>query len=339
MPFTGKFVLNIARFAAKQGAPFDELLSLSGYTEEQLCEEGCFVDDAIYNVIFERAVELTGDNFFGLHAGENMNLAAAGLIAQISHTSRTVKEALEYCCQFANLACSSLLMSMLEKADHYVVSINPRPLWEEQSPLALRHTSEGMMAFNIREFHSLLHQKHSPIAIHLPWKKPENTAELERVFNCPIRFEQQQIAMLLEKQHVEANIETSDYALLRILVAYAEEKSAQLANKQGFAAQVKQSVITLVKPGFPTVEQVAGHLNLSPRTLQRRLQKEGFTYKQLLDELRKEFAFSYLKRSDLSIGDVAYLLNYADTSSFTRSFRRWTGQSPKEWREKQNLNI
>jgi len=334
MPFTGKFVLNLTRFAAKQGASLNELLSLCGFSEEQLCEEECYVEDAIYNTVLERAIELTDDDFFGLHLGEHMNLAAAGLIAQISHTSKTVKEALEYCCQFANLACSSLPMSLDEKPDHYVVSINPRPLWEEQAPIALRHTAEGILAFNIREFHSLLHQKHNPIAIHLPWKSPQNPAELERVYGCPIRFEQKQIAMLLEKQHVEAKIATSDYALLRILVAYAEEKSAQLENKQGFAAQVKQSVIALVKPAFPTVEQVAGHLNLSPRTLQRRLQEEGLTYKQLLDELRKEFAFGYLKRPDLSIGDVAYLLSYADTSSFTRSFKRWTGQSPKAWREK-----
>lgn len=332
MAFNGRFVVNISQLAAKQGADFGELLALSGKPYEELCTEECTLDDDAYNKVLEAAVEQTGDSFFGLHAGENLNLAAAGLIGQITQTSETVKQALEYCCQFANLGCSALPLELIEKKDHYQVTLTPNQLWMKKSYLAMRHTADGVIAFSIREFQSLTREKYNPIEVHVIWDKPENISEYERVLGCPIRFNQEQIAILFDPSHIESKVVTSDYNLLRILVSHAQEKNASLESKNGFVSLVKQSVINLVKPEFPTIEQVAGHLNVSLRTLQRRLKEEGFTFKQLIDELRKDFAISYLKRPDLSIGDVAYLLSYSDVSAFTRSFKRWTGKNPTDFR-------
>jgi AraC-like DNA-binding protein len=174
--------------------------------------------------------------------------------------------------------------------------------------------------------------RHNPITIHLPWSAPNDITEYERVFGCLTTFNKDEVAIILKKEHVEEEIVTADYDLLRILVAHAEEKSQQINQESGFVTLVKQSVLKLVKPEFPTLEQVAGHLNISPRTLQRRLKEEGCIYKELIDQLRQEFAINYLKKPDLNIGDIAYLLSYADTSAFTRAFKRWKGKTPNEYR-------
>ena len=89
----------------------------------------------------------------------------------------------------------------------------------------------------------------------------------------------------------------------------------------------------MVKPQFPTVQQVADHLNVSVRTLQRKLKQEGFTFQEVMDQLRKDFAMDYLSRPELSVGEVAFLLSYAETSAFSRAFKRWTGMTPVEYRE------
>ena len=332
MAFNGKFVMNMAHFATSQGGHLGELIALTGKSEEALKDESCIVENLVYNAVIETAVEATGDDFFGLHAGEYLNLSAAGLIVQITQTSETVKQALEYCCEFANLGCSALPMVLKEESDNYRVTLTPNELWKSQSAVAMRHTADGVLAFTIKEFHALTRMNHYPIAIHVTWPKPQDFGEYERVFGCPVRFNQDEISILFNKAHVEDEVVTSNYNLLRILVAHAEEKSARINDEIGFASLVKQSVVNLVKPGFPTIEQVAGHLNVSARTLQRRLHEEGTTYKELIDELRKDFAISYLKRPDLSISEVAYLLSYADTSAFNRSFKRWTGKTPKMFR-------
>lgn len=325
--------MNIAHFAANQGGNMSELIALSGKSEQELCDESCIIEDIVYNSVIEQAIETTGDEFFGLHAGENLNLTAAGLISQLTQNSETVKQALELCCQFANLGCSALPMHLLEEKDYYKVTLSPNELWRSQSTQSVKHTAEGVIAFTVKEFHALTRMQHNPIAIHLPWARPENISEYERVFGCSIFFNKEEVSILLKKEHVEERVFTADYNLLRILIAYAEEKSQNIGQEHGFAALVKQSVLKLIKPEFPTIEQVAGHLNVSPRTLQRRLKEENCNYKELIDELRKEFAISYLKRPDLNIGDIASLLNYADSSAFTRSFKRWTGKTPKEYKK------
>ena len=336
MAFNGRFVLNIAYYAAQQGVKLDALIAASGKTKAELEEESCKVEDQSYNTVLEKAVTGTGDHFLGLHVGESQNLSALGLIGQITQTSETVKQALEFCCQFANLGCSALPMGLVEEKEHYKVTLTPNPLWEQQSPIALRHTAEGVLVFTIREFHSLTRKNYKPIAIHVPWKQPLNSSEYQRVFACPINFNKEEIAILFQKKHVEEPVITSNFDLLRVLVAHAEEKSAQIRQKEGFMALVKQSVVGLIKPEFPTIDQVASHLNVSLRTFQRRLKEEGYTFKQVIDELRKDFAISYLRRPDLSITEIAYLLNYSDSSTFARSFKRWTGQSPNGYREKLN---
>ena len=332
MAFNGRFVLNLIEFATKLGAPKDKLIELTGQTEHQLKQEACTIESIYYNAVVEGAVEYSGDLFLGLHAGENLNLSAAGLILQITQTSETVLEALTYSCQFANLGCSAMPHSIVEASGHYRLVMTPNLVWQKQSNLAVRHTAEGMLAFMLRQFRTLTLTRHSPLAIHLPWRAPVNTSEYQRVYETSVYFEQEEIAILLKKAHVEDQIQTSDYNLQRILVAYAEEKSARLKRENGYMPTVKEAMVRLIKPAFPTIDQVASHLNVSQRTLQRRLKAEGYVYKQLLDELRQEFAEGYLRRGDLSVAEVAQLLNYADTSTFCRSFKRWMGKTPSEYR-------
>ena len=332
MAFNGRFVLNVIDFASKQGADRDALIALSNTSESNLLEESCFIENTVFSGVLEKSVEVTGDPFFGLHAGEHLNLSAAGIIAQLTQSSETVRQALELACSFANIECSSLPVQLIEEEDYFKLVLTANELWRQQSELAVQHCIEGLVAFKIRQFQSLTREEHTPIEVRLPWHGLKDEDEYRRVYQCPIQFNQVEAAILLKKVHVEERIINADYNLLRILVAYAEEKSAKIKQKQGFVGLVKESILNLVKPSFPGISQVAYTLNMSRRTLQRRLKNEGYVYKDVVDELRKDFAESYLRRENLTIGQVAALLDYADTSTFSRSFKRWHGMSPSEYR-------
>ncbi|MEM1136824.1 MAG: AraC family transcriptional regulator ligand-binding domain-containing protein, partial [Bacteroidota bacterium] len=181
-------MLNLIQFAAMQGAPLKELVALSGYSENDLHDENMRVAAQAYNTVIETAVSLTKDDFFGLHAGEFLNLSAAGLIGQITQTSATVKQALDYCCEFANLGCRALSLELEETAAHFKLGLNPDPLWLQQSPLSVKHTIDGYITFTLREFHTLTLRKNHPIKIYFNIKPPKNIREYERVFNCPVHF-------------------------------------------------------------------------------------------------------------------------------------------------------
>ena len=339
MHFNGRFVLNLARMAQEQGADLDKIISLSGKTEDELCREDCVLGPVEYNAVLEACVKETGDEFFGLHAGEHLNLQAAGLIVQIAHSSSTVEQALEYCCEFANLGCSALPTTLHNRSTHFELSLTPDETWRLGSELAVQHTIYGYLAFSIREFRSLTQNKYYPKSVWFDFPKPSSTVELERVLNCPLRFDQDRTAMLFEIEHVREPVVTSDLYLLKVLVAHATERLAQLSDRGGFSDIVKRSILQMIKPEFPTIEQVAAHLNMSVRNFQRKLSAEGHSYKALLDELRKQFAFDYLKDPELDVNEIAFLLSYSDASAFIRSFKRWTGRTPKEHRDLQERRM
>ncbi len=336
MHFNGRFVLSMIDFAGQLGADSKALIGLTGLTMEELSQEDCRFGQDIYNAVIESAMEKTGDPLFGLHGGEHLNLAAAGLINQIAQTSATVRQALEYCCEFANLGCSALPTELHRMGTDYKLTLRPVKEWADQSKVSVEQTVYGYLAFTVREFQSITRNTHVPKEVWLTCEAPPEPADVERVVGCAVRFEREENAIIFDEKHIESPVVTSDFALLRILVSHAEEKERSLRNELGFYSQVKRAVVNLVKPEFPSIEQIAAHLNMSVRTFQRKLKEDGHTYKQLIDELRKEFAMNYLKKDELSISEVAYLLDYADASAFVRSFKRWTQMTPVQFRAQAN---
>jgi len=85
--------------------------------------------------------------------------------------------------------------------------------------------------------------------------------------------------------------------------------------------------------GLPGLETAASRLAMSTRTLRRRLQEEGTTYQEVLDEVRCDLAKRYLAGDELAVGAVAFLLGFSEPSAFHRAFRRWMGQAPGDFRK------
>jgi AraC-like DNA-binding protein len=105
--------------------------------------------------------------------------------------------------------------------------------------------------------------------------------------------------------------------------------------RRGDLAEKVRSALAQDLRGAPTLEGLAARLELPPRSLQRLLSAEGTSYSGLLDELRHELALGYLRRRDLALAEVSFLLGFAEQSAFQRAFRRWTGTSPAEWRRRE----
>ncbi|MCC6460692.1 MAG: AraC family transcriptional regulator [Saprospiraceae bacterium] len=334
--FNARFIAHIIQFAGQQGADKRGLVAITGKTMlEELNDPALRFEAPVYNRVLEQSRAWTADEHLGLHMGEFMSLSAAGLIVQIAQSSRTVLEALHYMVAFANLGCSALPYQLRELPEAWELFMVPAPLWVEQSPEAVRHTLDGAVLFTLRAFQSLTRQQYKPLRVHFTYPRPGSLAEYERLFPCPVYFNQATTAIWLDKSQVAQPVITSDFDLLRVLVRHAEEKLALMQQDTGFVSVVQQSILHLVRPQFPGIEQVAANLNLSVRSLQRRLQEAGQSFQSVLDTLRHRFALDYLRREHLSVKEIAYLLDYADVSSFIRSFKRWEGRSPADWRRAQ----
>ena len=332
MTFSARYIANIIRFGAQQGVDSSELLSLVNRNFTELDDEDLRFESAVYNRVLEKALDLSGDPYFGLHLGEYLSLSAAGLISQIVQTSRTIREALDHLVAFANLGCRSLPFSLERLDGDWILAVHPAEIWWHQSPASVRHTIDAVLVFTIREYHNLTLQQRHPLAVHLSYERPEKFMAYEKVFGSPVRFAMPFSGVVIGDQQMDQKIITSDYRLLQVLVQHAQTRLAQWNRQLDFFTLVRNSIVNMVKPQFPTIEQVAANLNISVRTLQRRLKAEGYTFKTVVEELKKQFALDYLTEDRLSVKEIAHLLDYADASAFIRSFKRWQGMTPLEFR-------
>jgi AraC-like DNA-binding protein len=96
---------------------------------------------------------------------------------------------------------------------------------------------------------------------------------------------------------------------------------------------VRSIIASEFRGGEPSLEHVADQLRLTPRTLQRKLQELGTSHNELFEQMRRQLAMRYLREREMAICEVAYLLGFSESSSFHRAFKRWTGLTPKEFRE------
>ena len=338
MAFRASFIKNIIHFASQRGVAAEELLrTLDCQEMEELNDEELFFNRAQYERVMETSVRQSGDPHFGLHMGEYLSLSAAGLIVQLAQNSRTVLEALQYTVEFANLGCQELPFQLKELDQAWELSLSPQPEWEAQYPLSAHQTMDGMMVFTLREFQSITLQKYQPLSVHFSYANPSSQAEYQRIFACPIRLGSAKTAFYLKKEQVEDKVISGDYQLLKMLVHYAEQKLASMDQQHDLAHRLRKTILNMSNPKFPTIQEAAANLNLSVRTLQRRLKAEGFTYQELTDDLKRQFALEYLRNDELSIKEIAYSLNFAEASSFIRSFNRWFGLSPQIYRQQHFL--
>jgi AraC-like DNA-binding protein len=151
-------------------------------------------------------------------------------------------------------------------------------------------------------------------------------------FRCPVKFNARQNVLVFSKADIERPFLTHNADLLSMVAPQMEAELTQQLAQKTVSEQVKGILKKLLAGQRPGLQDVARELNLSTRTLQRRLTDEDATFQQLMVDARRELAQHYLLHSSLERNETAYLLGYEDANPFFRAFHNWEGTSPGEWR-------
>jgi AraC-like DNA-binding protein len=158
---------------------------------------------------------------------------------------------------------------------------------------------------------------------------------LELHFECPVVFGVSQDAIVFRASDADRPFITRNAELLAMLAPQLDEELDQRKGEETFADRVRTSIQRKLTGRRPKMLDIAREFHLSSRTLQRRLQDNGSSFQQVLEEARHQLARHYLTNSALELNEAAYLLGYEDASSFVRAFRMWEGVPPAHWRETQ----
>ena len=241
--------------------------------------------------------------------------------------SATLREALERSIRYERLVNEAAGSRLSRLADCYRFVIDVPEVRKFTADEAI----DAFAAIAVRVARALHADRHlSPLAVHLCRSEPSESGAFHRVFRCPITFSAEMNAIDFAHEDVEKPLPTGNAELARHNDEVIRQYLARLDT-----ARVSSRVQTFLVEGFPdgepTQTTVAQKLGMSTRNLQRRLADEGTTYKDILNESRASLARDYVREGRCSVTEIAFLLGFADTSTFSRAFKRWTGASPRQY--------
>ncbi len=200
-------------------------------------------------------------------------------------------------------------------------------------PLSARCATETVMVQTVHIARELAGVRFLPLEVTFRHPAPSRTATHEAFFGLVPRFEAELASVLIANVDLDRPVLGADEGLHRLLVRHAEAALEALSPGRFFRAEVQRAVARRLPAGAASIGQVARDLASSPRTLRRRLDEEKTSFREIVDEVRRETAIRYLQEEKLSVDEVALLVGFSDGRAFRRAFHRWTGRAPAEHRE------
>jgi len=164
---------------------------------------------------------------------------------------------------------------------------------------------------------------------------PPDTRPHQELFGCPVRFGCARTEIVIPSAMLARPLAKADPSLSAFFDRHAEETLRRMGARADATARVRRAVTDALHSGDVSETNVSKRLGWSERTLRRRLGEEGTSFRQVLDDVRRELAQGWLAQSEMAIGEVAFLLGFSESSNFHRAFKRWTGQTPDEFRRSQ----
>ena len=163
---------------------------------------------------------------------------------------------------------------------------------------------------------------------------PERVEKYESLFGCPLYFNQPNDLLYFDSAFLARPVVHTEHSLREFLrtAPYQLLIMENEVDGENLTVQVKAMIGYDFSDGFPSFDTISSALNMSAPTLRRRLKREGTTFQQLKDGSRCDAAKLYLDRVELSINEVAGQMGFTDPSAFHRSFKKWTGMTPGQFR-------
>ena len=284
---------------------------------------------------YRNVIDLTADPVIGLKLGEPFLPQRYGLFGYALLSAATFRHALAIAENFGRLTFSYFSFHFgVEKGEAWFSMSDPPAL---ESDLLRLYVDRDMSAALI-DFEEILGEGFPLHRVCLPHDGSPRPRVYSEHFGCEVVFDAPEARFYFSPEVLDRPLPQSDPESSRHLQQQCQMLIAKLSAQGSFVDEVR--LLILARPGyFPDIDYVASKLDLSTRTLRRRLSEEGRSYRDILDEVRFGLAREYLGRTELPIDEISRMLGYTESGNFSHAFRRWSGDSPSAWRRSHSSYI
>lgn len=272
------------------------------------------------------SVARTGCQHFGLLVGQQGGLHSLGLAGLLAQHSPDVGTALNSLVAAMHLHVRGAAMAITVDGDVVMVNFDVH----QPNIEAVTQIEDGGLAQLFNSMRSLCGPAWLPSEVRFAHRKPENVRPFRQLFQAPLRFDAEGNALVFSRNWMNRRLPGADAELRRLV--QKEIDALDAAYGEEFPQQVRSVLRAALLTGHGSAEQVAALFSMHSRTLSRRLRTFDTSFQGLVDEIRFEIASHMLRHTTVDVTEIAASLDYADTSAFTRAFRRWSGTTPGRWR-------
>jgi AraC-like DNA-binding protein len=321
------WVKGVAEMLAAEGLDVRTLLAAADIDPAALDAPGARLPSEKISLLWELAAERSGNPAIALAQHQVARPASFDVVGYAMMSCANLRGAFERLIRYLLILSDALTMTMSEESAGYRVTFvlfgGARPVPRQRIEFIFITVIGFCRWISGRDVH--------PLMVELPYPAPVDLAPYRTAFRCPVSFNASAASLLFATADLLASLPTSNPVLAEMHERYAGEYLRHFDHAQT-SYRAREVIVRSLPDGEPRRDKVASELCMSERTLQRRLEEEATSFIQLLDETRRELAEQYLGRLQLSLAQAAYLLGFADQSSFFRACRRWFDLSPGEYR-------
>ena len=315
--------------ADRIGAPSDDWFAGTGLSRAQVSDPGVRLPDRPTAIVIERALKVLPPSI-GLDVGRVQHVGSFGLLGLAMTTAATFGDALQIGLRFTPVVGS--LMRFVESA----AAPGEIALAGEMivaNAAIHRFVCEEFFASCLALARGLVGTALKPLRLEFSYPAPEYVERYREVFECPIAFDQPQDRLVLDARWLKHPLSTHNpIAAQQVLALLRAQMPATQAPGETTAAVERLLRAQLATD--PKLADIAAQLHVSERTLRRQLNAEGTRYNTLHDRLRVDQAYALLRVREQPIAGIAAATGYKDPREFRRAFKRLTGTTPREARER-----
>lgn len=270
--------------------------------------------------------EQINDPCIGLKAQQYWHPSASGALGYAMLASSSLRTAIGRLQRYARVMTEAVQVLTEEAGGEFALALG-----FNQGKQGIPVQADGVLALLVSICRLNYGARFNPAAVHFSHSEPVCSGEFYAFFKCPVYFDMPDNRLLLPSAAMDERLPGANPQLAQLNDRIMIDYLARL-DKNNVVARVKSAIIDQLPTGSVVDSGVAQSLHMNVRNLQRKLQQEGTSFKKILNQVREELALKYIKDSHLSLSEISFLLGFAETSSFSRAFKRWTGGSPTTYR-------
>lgn len=288
--------------------------------------EGALPDQLCYDLLNAAALE-SGNRDFGLTAANIFKPTAIGALSYSMMTAENLDAALARCSRYIGSLTSATSARLTQAEGGKCLEIH----FQHAGLPEVRQTHEFCCLFTLNFLRWITGRELHPMETTFTHGDPNRPEIYRRLFGCSVVFNAECVSMHFSNAQLAIPLITADDSLSSIHDRFAEERMQQFGVAP-YTQQARRLIAKLLPDGEPSRSDIAARLNLTDRTLQRRLEEEGTQFSNILDDVRRSMARIYLANENISLHETACLLGFSGQSSFTRATNRWFNSTPRELR-------